>query len=250
MLLAMVLGAGLVVSGVVLADVGSDPSNDLSAPAGDGSLTTIDVAATGSASAQPDRVVVRLAVVATAQNATVARTNVAENVSAVRAALSDLGLADEEVRTSGYDLYQDERRAREERQPGEAMYRVRHQLTVETDDVEAAGAVIDSAVANGATRIYDVAFTLSPDTREELRTEALSQAMSAARVEAQTLASSANISLANVDTISTTGGARVYHEAALAATPTADSERTDIDAGPVSVTASVQVTYNASADGQ
>lgn len=246
---ATLLGALLVVAtlagGVAVAELGgSGAVQPEQAQTGD---RTITVSGSGTAEATPDEAVVSLEVAATADTATAARERVASNASAVRAALADLGLGEEQVRTAGYDLHQrPAERVRGAPEEAEMVYHATHALRVELTDVDRAGAVIDAAVDSGASGVNGVRFTLSDATRQRLQQDALRAAMDDAETKAATLASSAGLALGDASSISTVdrGTPTPYLEAPARY---AGDARTELPTGPVTVSTAVQVTYNATA---
>ncbi|MFB6153184.1 MAG: SIMPL domain-containing protein, partial [Halodesulfurarchaeum sp.] len=144
-LTAAVGGAGLAVA---LADAnGGSPPTATQPADGPTATKTISVSATGQAKAKPDKVVLEVAVEATSPNATTARTWVAENVSAVRTALTQLGINNSQIVTTDYNIYKDERpRPIEEKESGSPVYQARHVLSIEVNDIDMVGKVIDRAV--------------------------------------------------------------------------------------------------------
>lgn len=240
------VGALLVVAtlagGVVMGDAGN------SAEQKNATDRTITVSATGTAETNPDKAVVRVAVEHTADNASEAREAVAENVSEVRSALADIGIGEDQVRTDDYDIYRHERRQPTRGGEGEAevVYRASHSLSIELSEVDRSGEVIDVAVANGATSVRNVQFTLSDETREELKQQALENAMDGADAKAQTIASSAELTLGQVRTVDAQDRHRPVRAVETAAGYSAGAD-TDISAGPVTVSTSVTVTYDAEA---
>jgi len=217
------VGAG-VVDGSAVAQTGNT-SNQATAGA------TVSVSATGTAAADPDRAVVYLSTSARAPTAGGATERLAANVSALRGALEESNLSVESVRTTGFQVFS-------QRENDSTVYVARQSFEVTTTDPEAAGDVVDAAVAAGPTEVDGVAFALSDERRQSLRTEAIDAAVSDARIQAEALADSADLTLGDVRSISTGGGGFDG--------PVRLAEATDIDVSPVSVSASVQVTYNAS----
>jgi uncharacterized protein YggE len=205
---------------------------------------TVDVSASGAISAQPDQAVVRVGVETRAGDAATARQQLAENVSQLRDALADVEGA--QVTTSGYDIGQDYRRPPSEEGDREPRYVARQSFEITVNDTDQAGTVIDTAVANGANNVDHVEFTLSADRRSDLEEQALEGAMDRARTKATTVADRANLTIEGVRTISTVERGYSPYAAEATATAAADSGSTDIDGGPVTVTAQVQVTYEAS----
>ena len=242
---ALVLGAALVGAGVVLAGGGtggSQPTQGADASLG----KTITVSASGEAGAEPDRALVRVAVEATADDPTDARKQVARNVSSMRAALTDLGLPEDAIRTTGFDVYEDRRRPREGGGEPETIYRARHSFVVEVDDTGRVGEVIDTAVDAGATGVHGVEFTLADETRTELRRQAIQAAMTNARSQADALAASADLTIVDVRSASTGSVDGPGPVAVRTAAAGDGGGGTEVESGPVSVTATVRVTYNAS----
>lgn len=242
-LLGALLVAATLAGGVVVGELGGSGANSDQAPD-----RTITVSATGDAEADPDKVVVRVAVTHTADSATAARKAVARNVSDLRAALADVGVGDDQIRTVDYNLYRDEEKREPTRKTDEdsaVVYRASHELAVELTNVDRAGTVIDTAVDSGASRVSNVRFTLTESTRKELQREALEDAMEGAAAKAGTIAESADLALGDVRSVTTVERTvrpyRVEASAGLAA-----GGDTEVSAGPVTVTTSVTVTYNAS----
>jgi uncharacterized protein YggE len=242
-LLMAVLGAVLLVS----AGVGGAlmfGSGSASASQPDQGQKSITVSANGEIETSPDQAVVRVAVTATGNDSTVVREELASGAESMRTALDEFGLDSEDVRTAHYDIRQERRHTRDGVETG--PYRGVHAFEITLDDTDAAGEVIDIAVNNGADQIDGVSFTLSDDKREELHNEALTQAMTNARVRADTLASAGDLSVTGVHTIVSTETR--YHDYRVeTAHAGAAGDSTSIEAGPVTVTANVRVTYNATA---
>lgn len=238
-LVALGLAAVLLVAGCA----GSTPG----APAGSGADRTVTVDASGQVEAEPDQATVHLTAIGTGDDASTARQRLAENATALREALRGAGVADDRIRSLRYDIYTD-------RRPEEGQPRTRaiHTYAVTLDDVSRVGPVIDAAVGNGASEVQHVEFGLSREKRTRLREQAIADAMTTARGEAAVMAEEGNLTITGVAHARTASVRAVgprYEDAAyaggVAATPTAAPTR--IESGPVTVTAQVVVTYNATA---
>jgi uncharacterized protein YggE len=227
----VVLAALLLVTAGLLGVASAQSAGGAATDTGDAPGVT--VSATGDASAAPDRATVHASVVAVADTAEEARRLAAEDASGLRAALADADVDEDAVSTVGYHLGTDYRRDEVD------GYRVTHRFAVELDDVDAAGAVVDAAVAGGANRVDGVTFSLSDEQRRDLRGDAIAAAMADARADAGAIATAANVSIDGLLSVATGGDgyAPVYREAADA------DAGTTIDPGPVSVSVSVTVTY-------
>ncbi|WP_255152367.1 SIMPL domain-containing protein [Halorarius halobius] len=241
-IIVLAVAALAVGAGVTAAVGGLSPAAQASTevPTTDGART-ITVGAGGTAETTPDQAVVTVAVVTTADSASAARQELADNVSRMRDALRDADVSEDQVRTQRYDISQNYE-ARDD--PTAPAYRAMHAFQITVRDVDNVGTVIDTAVENGATNVDDVRFTLSSETRRDLRKEALSDAMDNARGQADTLAQSSDLTITGVGAVSTVerGYSPVRYETAAMS---ADAGGTSVESGPVSVSVQVQVTYNA-----
>lgn len=202
-----------------------------------GSNGSATATATGSAtvSAAPDRAVVTVAVEATANNASAARTQVAEGVDELRSALSEAGYNATTVAFSispQYDYSGDSREL--------VGYQASHVLEFEAQPDEA-GSAVDLAVDNGATAVYGVQFTLSDERREELRDEAIAAAVGDARDTASVAAQAANASIGQPVSITVGSSGFSPYDARVSAE--AAGAGTSFEPGPVTVSADVTVTY-------
>lgn len=220
---------------------GSNAAPDTSS---EGRKITVDAA--GQVEAEPDQAVLRVAVEATADGASTARERLAKNVSRMKSALAEIGVTDEQITTVHYDLDKRHRRPTREGERSEPQYRAMHAFEITLSDINKTGEVIDTAISNGATSVDNVQFTLSRETRLELRQQALQDAMANARTEANVIASSANLSITGVGSVSTVQ-VRVSPHREVALASAGGDGGTSIESGPVTVTAQVIVSYNASA---
>lgn len=216
-------------------------SADATVQTADATAPTISVSASAQATADPDSAIVRVAVEATAGSADAARQQVATDVDSMREALRDAGIPDDAVSTTQFSVsprydYRDE-------SPELVGYRAVHAFAIELDDVTRAGEIIDTAVENGATRVDGVQFTLSEETRVDLREQALTDAMESARADADTIAAAGGLSVTGIHTVSTGSDVSIPFEGRVFAQ--SDAAGTTIEPGPVTVTASVSVVYTA-----
>lgn len=118
-------------------------------------------------------------------------------------------------------------------------YVARQSFRIAVNDTDAAGRVIDLAVGNGATEVDGVEFTLSDERRREVRGTAIDRAVSDARSQAEAVASSTGLSVGDVRSVSVGGGGFVGVRGDAAGGGTV------IEPGPVTVSVSVGITYNA-----
>lgn len=210
----------------------------------DARTVSVSVSGTGEVTAAADLAVVSVSVVATADTADAARQTVATDVESVREALRDAGVADDAVSTTSYRIAPEYSDGRDGNGTGPTVtgYRAVHALEVEVAPADA-GRVVDVAVANGADRVDGVQFTLTDETRADLRADAIAAAMSAARADAEAVAAAEDLELDGLRSASTAPDYRPYADIRYESTAGGDAG-TAFDPGPVTVTADVQVTYD------
>ena len=205
--------------------------------------TTVSVSATGDVQAEPDVAVLHLSSSATAEEPQNATERLAANVTQLRSALVEAGVSEDQIRTTDYNLFQESDRGEPAQSANETRYVAQQGIAVQVENTSRVGSLLDVAVANGATGVRNVEFTLSDETRSDLRNQALEAAMRSARTQAETLAGTEGLEITGVRSISTdAGGPRPFASQDVAV---ATESGTQIDSGPVTVQASVQVTYNA-----
>ena len=213
-------------------------SSDSPAASGERTARTIDVAANGESEAEPNKAVAQFGIESSGGEASEVRADLAERAEAVHKALTDAGIPDDNITTQRYNIRESRR---------SSGYQGTHSYTVEIDDVEDVGRIIDVAVDAGADDVGRVSFTLSEERRDEVREEAIKNALDNARSEAETIAATEGLSITGIESVSTTNShvqpfrSRGVHLAYDAGE--AESTTTAVDQGPVSVTAQVEVSY-------
>jgi uncharacterized protein YggE len=159
---------------------------------------SIEVVGIGSAWASPDQVRIELGWSGVAREA---RDAIAEGDAAVRAiglAITNSGVAPEDVRTLDYSLWREERWDADGT-PRLVGYRVTHTLQVTLRRVEGLAAVIDAASVAGANQIGGISFQVA--AREALEQQARAQAFAQAHARASELAALAGITLGSATRI-------------------------------------------------
>lgn len=238
---ALLVGAILVLALTVVGLMAGLGGVSADAPTEQDTERSITVDATGGAEAAPDQAEIELVVTADDDNPSVVRDELASGAEDLRTALDDLGVTYE---TSGYALEQSSQRLQEEHDVSE--YVGHHSFHVTLADPDRAGEVIDAAVDAGA-EVEDVELTLSEDEREALRDDAIENAMSDARQQADTIAAAGDLEVTEVATVDASQQRyrTVSYDVAVEDDAVADAPPTEIDFGDVSVTYQVEVTYNA-----
>lgn len=205
---------------------------------------TVTVNASARVERAPDRAVATVAVETQAETAEAASQQNAQSMDAVLAALRNLGVSGEAMRTTGYRLnpvYIPAERG--ETGPRVGGYRAVNMVEIRVDSLDELGAIIDAAIAAGANRVASLHFELQD--MESARLEAIGLAVEKARREAEVVARAAGQRLGLPHSIQTSSEVPfprpMYAERAVAMDMA--QAQTPIESGTVTVTAHVTIVY-------
>ena len=215
-------------------------------------VSTIDVTGTGTIQVAADQAEISLAVITVGANIGEIQLENAEKMNRIIAALkSELGLSEKEISTSYYSVYEDRDPSGATRATyGESaqIYRVSNTISVITGDVESAGTIIDVAIANGANTVDSLRFSLTAETRQQYREDALQIAVEKATADAKIIADALGMKLGKASHVQIGSSyitpymanrfASVAYEASVL-----EDAATPIQAEQVEVSASVSISY-------
>jgi uncharacterized protein len=209
-------------------------------------LSSIRVTAEARVTAKPDRVQIDLGVVthaATSQQAAAENARQADAVlAAVRKALGGAGV----LKTISYSLNPNYK-YHPNAEPTPDGYTASNVVQATLDDLAKIGVVIDTATAAGANHVQDIAFTLRD--QDAVRAEALRQAATRARAEAEVLAGALGLKVVRVLNVEENSAqfvpvrvmaSRVASAGAVANAPT------PVEAGTLDITANVTLSVEVS----
>lgn len=145
----------------------------------------IVVGSNGQVKVSPDRASIQISVQTRAVTAAAAASENATKQAAVIAALRGLGLAADQISTSGYTIYP-EQRYEANREPVITGYNVTNTLSVEIRKLDQVGPAIDAALAKGANMVTSLQFYAA--NTEEARRRAIELAVQKARLDAEAAA--------------------------------------------------------------
>jgi len=204
---------------------------------------TIAVDGFASVEREPERAKLVLAVETEAPAARDAARQNADLMARVTAELRRTGIAAAMIRTVSYQLdpVYSRPRPQEAEEPRIAGYRARNMVQVTIDSIARVGATIDAAIGAGANRVAGLTFELRDP--EEARVAALELAMSRARREAEAVARAAGRSLGPPVEIQI-GSQPIFPRETFGARVAMQAEATTpVEAGTLTVTASVHVVF-------
>jgi uncharacterized protein YggE len=203
------------------------------------------VVGTGTASAEPEIANVVFGVELQGDDPAAIVDEAAEKIDQAIAACRALGVAEMDIRTTGYNLWVETVRDPEKGIPtGEIIYHVSHYVRARVRDLDAVGDLLAAVVESGVNAISEVSFTV--EDPETLMEQARQQALEKSAARAQQMAAGLNITLGTpISVVETGGGYPVMDVAQGIGGGGARGEvaAPSISPGAFSVSVSVQVVY-------
>ena len=202
----------------------------------------ISVSGTGEIRVSADTAVISLGVNARDKDVLKAQQKVNESIAAIRAALTEQGVSEENINTEFINIYvtYDYRDDQEEVE----AYNASSTLAIKVTEMDKVGALIDAAFSAGANTLNGISFSAS-DT-SEAKAEALREAVADAKNKADVLAEASGLKITGIESLSEDGVfsyennvGNVYAKMAVAETADAG---TVVQAAKLIVSASVEST--------
>lgn len=192
---------------------------------------------------KPDMAIITLGVDTSNTMADLAAQENAERMAQVLLALKELGLSDEEIATTGYNIYSYEQvlgRYSEE-ETLVTTYHVQNRVQISTKNLDLVGQIVDEAVKAGANQVQGVSFDLAD--KQELQLQALADAIRQAKTKAEAMAEGAGVVLGEIATITEEYGsyAPMYESMVMKAYDNAAG--TILNPGEIEVSAKVTMEF-------
>lgn len=205
---------------------------------------SLSVTGQGEASGPPDQAQITAGVQTLAETVADASRQNQAIVEKIMQALEDQGIAEEDIQTSGYNIWPEQRH--DPRGSGEVEitgYRVSNIVNVVVRDIEKVGEVLAAVTNAGANSVHGIQF-MAEDTAA-LEERARAAAMADARARAEALAELAGVELGEVLTISmSSGGSHPRPMAGRFSVEAVDvAPVPGVSPGQLSVNAQVHVTF-------
>jgi len=202
---------------------------------------TLSVNGNGTITLEPDIASINIGVQTEGANAQEAVNSNNEQSQQLFRALSGVGIADEDIKTSNFSIYPRQERDNEG-QPTGITYVVNNTVSVTVRDLDQIGSILDSAVQVGANTINGIQFDV--EDREAAQQQAMVAAVENARARAEVLATAADVSLGDVLSIQTYLGSAtpIPYEKTFAMADTAASS-VPVSPGEMQIMVDVSVVY-------
>ncbi|WP_378943546.1 SIMPL domain-containing protein [Paracoccus sp. R86501] len=239
---ARALALGVAAVGLMSTSAMAAPSMTCGAGA---EVSRLSVTGEGLARIAPDMATVQLGVTTQGDSAKAAMDQNSGQQAAVVKALTDAGIDQAQIQTSGLNL-NPLMKYDEDRAPTVTGYQASNMVSVRVNDLARLGEVLDAIVSAGANEINGIEF--SREDGADAQDDAREQAVTDARRKAEVLAEAAGLTLGPVlsirDSQSSGGGPRpmMRMEAAMA-------DSVPVQAGEMEMSSRVDIDYALTGDG-
>ncbi|RPI82986.1 MAG: DUF541 domain-containing protein [Chloroflexi bacterium] len=211
-------------------------------PAQEAAPGSVTVSGTGTAQASPDVAFVTVGVQTEAEEASAALAQNNEQMDQLIAALTEAGIAREDIQTQFFQLYpQYQGPTTPEGQPELSGYVAVNTVQVRVENLSELGNLLDIAVEAGGNLIQNVRFEISD--QDALLEQAREEAFNNARSKAEQLAGLAGSELGSVISINESGISQPFPLGLGGGDVTAEQAAVPIEPGSQTVSASIQVTW-------
>ena len=154
----------------------------------DPSEQTISVTGSATTLSNPNTLIVVLGVESEAKSANESLNKNSSSLNSVISSLTGSGISKDDIQTSNftiYPLYDSIKDSNGNYQQILIGYRVSNILSIQTDKIDSAGDIIDSAVSSGANRVDNVSFQLSDDKLQKISDNLIADAINDAKQKAE-----------------------------------------------------------------
>jgi uncharacterized protein len=163
---------------------------------------TLTVSGTSELTVNPDQAIMYINVLTEENTAEKTQSDNKAVSNKVMDALKTAGINDANIETSGYYLSKKYDWNADTNKNVENGYTLTHTLKVTTTDVDNIGKYIDVSIAAGANGVDSIEFSLTKEKEKEVKATALAKATVIAKDKATSLASTANVHLGRITSIS------------------------------------------------
>ncbi|MFA5887261.1 MAG: SIMPL domain-containing protein [Candidatus Nanoarchaeia archaeon] len=195
-ILSYIVIIGLVAAVVLTAAIRPDytlnmqPAKNVLTVSGESTITTA-----------PDKAEIYLNIQKKAETADGARILNSEASNAVIVALKTAGLKKEDIETSSFTIYPEQRYDEDTQEYITTGYVVRNVIKATTNKAEESGELIDVAIKAGANSVENVNFGLTTEKKQVVDKDALAKATELAKSRAEAMADASGVSLKKLTSV-------------------------------------------------
>ena len=212
-------------------------------PSSDETMRTIAVTGTGIVSVKPDIATVTVGVTESNESLEAAQNAVIDALSAMMKTVTDAGIAEKDVVTSGYNVSPIPNYDSDGNYIGVKGYQVSSSLTITVREIDSVGSLLDAVVKAGANQVWGISFSV--DDPSKPASEARKAAVADARQKADELATAAGAVVTGVVSIveSSSPSPKAMEYAAPASAADSVSRSVPVSTGTTDVEVDVQVVF-------
>ena len=202
---------------------------------------SMSVSGTGRVTVVPDIATINIGVRTEADAVTEALDGNTAQANEISQALQELGVAEEDIQTSNFNVYPSDRYNPMTGQVEGRYFVVENTVNVTVRELSSLGEVLTAVVDAGANNIYGISFNV--DDREAAVAEARKLAIEDAKTKAQSIAEEAGVELGEILNISVYSGSTptIYYDAKGGAY---SESAVPIAAGTLAITMEASLTYS------
>jgi len=211
-----------------------------------GNVKTIDAIGTYTVHADADRADIYLGVQSQRTNAIDAQRELAARINAIKTRLLVEGIASTDITTFSYITYPQHDATATDNQDSYIAIEI---LKVAVNDVGKVGSTIDAASEAGANTVDHIEYRLSDAKIEELKSQALKEAIKDARSQADAIADELGVKITEIENVKAIGyrlSYQQFHDKAVGLegiTNVAQYPNTQMNTSAVQVIATISITF-------
>ena len=183
----------------------------------DPSEQTISVTGSATSSSSPDTLIVILGVESEAKTANESLSKNSNSLNSVISSLTNSGISKDSIQTSNFTIYPLYEWSDVKDEQILIGYRVSNILSIQTDKIDSAGDIIDSAVSSGANRVDNVSFQLSDDRLQKISDDLIADAINDAKQKAEKALVPLKQKIVGVKSVVLHDNMTTYHESSMRA---------------------------------
>jgi uncharacterized protein len=210
------------------------------APASSDNMRSMSVSGIGRVTVIPDLATINLGVRTEAEAVTEALEGNTAQANAIAKVLKEMGVAEEDIQTSNFNVYPTERYDPMTGQIEGRYFVVENTVNVKVRDLSQLGSILSAVVEAGANSIYGINFSV--EDRQAAIAEARQLAIEDAQAKAEAIAGEAGVTLGEIVNISVSSGdsPQNFYDEKGGAFAEAD---VPIAAGTLAITMQAHLTY-------
>lgn len=205
---------------------------------------SLNVNATGSVQVQPDIAVINIGVSSRNEDVTQALDENTASANAIRQTLVELGVAEEDIQTSNFNVYPQQQQnmpvTPDEPAQSQTVFVVQNTVTITVRQLDSLGEILAAVVGEGANTINGINFSLEDPSGAIA--EARQKAIADAEEQAQAIADAAGVKLGEITAININDSGAPTPRASVAMEQAAGSS-VPISGGTLTVQVTANITY-------